>query len=112
MKLRPVQLVCLALLLAALRLADPTALAPGDYALQAGYLDALLSNAHANPQTASAPQPLPGSEVPVPATIIAAATDVLSPASRCTLNFPWTMSHPASHSAALQSFTGLGRRTA
>ncbi len=112
MKLRPVQLVCLALLLAALRLADPTALAPGDYALQAGYLDALLSNAHANPRTASAPQPCPAAKSLRRRPSSAAATDVLSPASRCTLNFPWTMPHPASHSAALQSFTGLGRRTA
>ena len=106
MKLRPIQLVCLALLLATLRLADPTALAPGDYALQAGYLNALLSKSLPETRTAAVPQPAGTRQIPAPPATSTLADAALPHAS---LSTPWTMPHPALHSAALQSFTGFGR---
>ena len=43
MKLRPIQLVCLALLLSTLRFSDPSVLTPASFAMQSSYLRALLA---------------------------------------------------------------------
>ena len=107
MKLRPVQLVCLALLLATMRLADPAALAPEDFALSAGVLSVLLRTELAEGWSQAKPQPLPARRIP-------AAFAAREPRTLCTPSLhvseaSWTMPPPARHSADLQSFTSFLR---
>lgn len=107
MKLRPIQLVCLALLLATLRLADPGAPAPGQLVLQARYLNVLLgqTNTHAIEATG---QRQSARRAPAPRSV----TTTLAAAALAALETPWTMRPPSAHQAALQSVTGFGRRSA
>ncbi len=109
MKLRPVQLVCLALLLATLRLADPAALAPDDFALRAGVLNVLLRTELAREALQPTPRALPGRRVPVAATRTGRNTLQLKSAFVNALEARWTMPPPAVQSAAVQSFTGFLR---
>ena len=105
MKLRPVQLVCLALLLATLRLADPAELAPDDFALRAGVLNVLLRTELAREALQPAPRAPLGRRIPAPAIRADRSTLALISA----IEAPWTMPPPAVQSAAVQSFTGFLR---
>ena len=108
MKFRPAQLVCLALLLGTLRLADPAALAPAEFALRAGYLQALLSSAPARAKF-EAPRARRTSAIPAPAALLLSSTQAPHSPPAHLLRAIWTMLPPASQSAALQSVTGFGR---
>ncbi len=109
MKLRPVQLVCLALLLATLRLADPAALAPDDFALRAGVLNILLRTELAETCSRPVPRALRTRRIPVPAIRAAQPATALAVSAVAALEARWTMPPPARHSAAVQSFTSFAR---
>ncbi len=103
MKLRPIQLVCLALLLAALRMADPAALAPSDLALRAGVLNVLLRTELTSEWTEPASSPRPESRIPAP------ALRVVRKLSAPRISAPGSMPPPALQSAAVQSHTSFLR---
>ena len=109
MKMRPVQLVCLALLLATLRLADPAALAPDDFALRAGMLNVLLRGEPVELRAVAAAKPLTPSRIPAPAARAARLVAGLPAAQTFALRCRWTMPPPATHSVAVQSFTSFLR---
>ncbi len=109
MKLRPVQLVCLALLLATLRLADPAALAPDDFALRAGVLNVLLRTELATQWSTARPQALRARGIPAPTLRTARAAASISESDVTVLEARWTMPPPAVQSAAVQSFTSFLR---
>ncbi len=109
MKLRPVQLVCLALLLATLRLADPAALAPDDFALRAGVLNVLLRGEMGERSAAATARPLQARSIPAPAVHAARSAEARTPAQTFALRCRWTMPPPATHSVAMQSFTSFLR---
>lgn len=109
MKLRPVQLVCLALLLAALRLADPAALAPDDFAFRAGVLNVLLRSDIAENQAAPTPKPPLSRHIPAPALQPKRQVEALPAAGISALRCRWTMPPPAVQSVAVQSFTSFLR---
>lgn len=108
MKLRPVQLVCLALLLSTLRLADPAALPPDDLALRVGVLQVLLRTELAGEAAQPRPRTLPG-RLPAPAAHVPRAAAALPPEAAIALQARWSMPPPARQSAAVQSFTGFLR---
>ena len=112
MKLRPVQLVCLALLLATLRLADPAALTPVDFAARTAYLKILLRPDSHETYAEAKPNKLPLRPIPAPAVRSVRLLVALAPVARAVLSTPWSMPPPAFHSAALQSATGFGRASA
>lgn len=107
MKLRPVQLVCLALLLATLRLADPAALAPGEFALRAGYLQVLLSPEVAERRAVKTKRVERVRVIPAPAGVVAARVAEVTPGAG---RVAWAMLPPALQSVAVQQVTGFGRR--
>ena len=107
MKLRPTQLVCLALLLSTLSIADLPALAQADYRVQCSYL-LVLSDYGNLTSTAKRQQPKAN-----PATAPRNIRQVdLPSAARAVAQTVWTMRPPSAHYAALQSFTGFGRASA
>jgi len=105
MKLRPIQLVCLALLLATLRLADPAALPPSEFAFQAGYLNALLSSDHRD----SAVSPTRVQRIPAPALITTREPKNLSASSRILIATPRPMRQPLANATAIASHTSFLR---
>jgi len=109
MKLRPIQLVCFALLLCTLSLADSSALAQGVVPMQARYLGALLFPGY------EAGSSRPEMAKPVAArrkAFIRNMPVALPPAAVATLEMAWAMRPPSAQTAALQSVTGFGRRSA
>ena len=116
MKRRPVQLVCLALLLSALSYTGSPALAHAEYQMQCGYLRVLedysrLWNAprrqRQQPQPATRSFHLALAPKDSPTRIL-----TLQAASVAAVRTTWTMRPPSANYAALQSFTGFGRFTA
>jgi hypothetical protein len=118
MKLRPVQLVCLALVLSTLSLADSSALVPGQYGMQAGYLRALFLKDYAETWNGTEQQ---RKTKPTRSLYLAGrraggagerASRGLSAACCAAIGTAWTMRPPSAQNAALQTFTGFGRVSA
>ncbi len=109
MKLRPIQLVCFALLLSTLSLADSSALAQGAVPLRATYLGALLFPGYESESS------LPKRAKPVAASrkiFVRNTSAPLASAAVAALQTVWAMRPPSAHTVALQSVTGFGRRSA
>jgi len=109
MKLRPFQLVCFALLLCTLSLADSSALAQGVVPLQASYLGALLfPDYESGSRRSEKAKPIPERRK----AFVRSAPAALPPAELATLATAWSMRPPSAHTAALQSVSGFGSPSA
>lgn len=102
MKLRPIQLVCFALLLSTLALADSSALAQGVVPMQARYLGALFFPGY---QASVVRETQKRPAIRRRATYLRKPRLALPPASVALLRTAWTMRPPSAHTAALQSAT-------
>jgi hypothetical protein len=119
MKLRPIQLVCLALLLSTLRLTDPSVLTPASFSLQSSYLRALLNQDYDEVWNSQRPTSQDHTDDTVSRTghIPAIFTTrkppiTLAPEHAALTKTVWTMRPPSAQCAALQSVTGFGRTRA
>lgn len=114
MKLRPVQIVCLAILLSSMRMANASALPPLQRDIQGPYLAlvvghdglAVWTEIHLSDlQHLSAQVHLSAVAVDRPHYSLAFG---LTPASLAHARTPWTLKPPSAQYLALQSVTGFG----
>ena len=111
MRIRPIQLVCLALVLSTLSLADTSALAPANYleVFLHDYVRVWTGSVH---QTAKVVRRTVGVYTRTYTQIARTTARFLTASSRAAVQTPWAMRPPSAQCAALQSVTGFGRRTA
>jgi hypothetical protein len=115
MKRRSLQLVCLALLLSTLSLTDSPAVAQANFQMQCSYLRVLgdygrlLTAVRPHPKT---PRRGFHAKPAQPDTDHTGRGESLRSGARMVVNTVWSMRPPLAQYAALQSFTGFGRRRA